>query len=259
MNASKIEWTESTWNPIRGCSRVSEGCRFCYAERVAGRFSGVGQAYAGLTTRGESGSARWNNEIMFVDRLIEQPLRWKRPRRIFVNSMSDLFHEKVSLGWIERIFDVMRRAHWHEFQILTKRSERLASLGGDLDWPPNVWMGVSIEDGSVLGRLDHLRGVGAGIRFVSIEPLIGRLPVLDVAGIDWVIVGGESGPYARPMDDRWAVFIREVCLQSGVAFFMKQMGSDWARRTQSRDRKGGDINEFPEVLRVREYPSMRMR
>ena len=170
MKESKIEWTDATWNPIRGCTRVSEGCRFCYAERVADRFSGVGQPYEGLTTRGKSGQPQWNNRIMLVPHKLKKPLSWKQPRRIFVNSMSDLFHEKVPFDYIEQVFDVMRHASWHQFQILTKRAERLATLAPEIDWPQNVWMGVSVENRSVIGRIDHLRTVDAAVRFLSIEP-----------------------------------------------------------------------------------------
>ena len=259
MKNSKIEWTDDTWNPIRGCSRVSEGCRFCYAEGVAGRFSGPGMPYEGLTTRGKDGQPRWNNEIMLVPHMLKKPLSWKQPRRIFVNSMSDLFHEKVPFDYIQQVFDVMRQASWHEFQILTKRAERLAELSPKIDWPQNVWMGVSIEDRSVVHRIDHLSTVDAAIRFLSLEPLIGSFWREDLTPdrldrINWVIVGGESGPNARPMNYHWAIFIRARCLWAGVPFFMKQMGSHWAKHHGMKDSKGGNIDEFPEVLQVREYP-----
>ena len=197
MYNSKIEWTEATWNPLRGCARVSEGCRFCYAERVADRFSGEGQPYEGLTTRGKDGQPRWNNEIMLVPHMLKKPLSWKQPRRIFVNSMSDLFHEKVPFDYIQQVFDVMRQASWHEFQILTKRAERLAELAPQIDWSPNVWMGVSIEDSRVIDRADALREVPATIRFLSLEPLIGSIPNLNLKGLDWAIIGGESGNEAE--------------------------------------------------------------
>ena len=200
MYNSKIEWTEATWNPLRGCARVSEGCRFCYAERVADRFSGTGQPYEGLTTRGKDGQPRWNNEIMLVPHMLKKPLSWKQPRRIFVNSMSDLFHEKVPFDYIQQVFDVMRQASWHEFQILTKRAERLAELAPQIDWSPNVWMGVSIEDSRVIDRADALREVPATIRFLSLEPLIGSIPNLNLKGLDWAIIGGESGNEARIME-----------------------------------------------------------
>ena len=255
MKNSKIEWTEATWNPVRGCSRVSEGCRHCYAERVADRFSGAGMPYEGLTTRGKDGQPRWNNEIMLAPHMLKKPLSWKQPRRIFVNSMSDLFHEKVPFDYIQQVFEVMQQASWHEFQILTKRAKRLAELAPRLEWATNIWMGVSVEDYTVIDRIDHLRTVDAAIRFLSIEPLIGRMPLLNLEGIDWAIIGGESGPKARLMDVRWALGLRVQCMQASVPCFMKQMGTQWAKHTRSRDSKGGIFSEFPEALQVREYPS----
>ena len=254
MKNSKIEWTEATWNPLRGCSRVSEGCRFCYAERVAHRFSGPGQPYEGLTTRGEEGQPRWNNEIMLVPHMLKKPLSWKQPRRIFVNSMSDLFHEKVPFEYIQQVFDVMRQASWHEFQILTKRAKRLRELSPNIDWPQNVWMGVSVEEASVLERVEQLRTTAAAIRFLSIEPLIEEIADIRLDDIDWVVVGGESGPKARHMHMQWAADILIQCRQAGVPFFMKQLGSWWAKKYGLTDKKGGNFSEFPEALQVREYP-----
>ena len=259
MYNSKIEWTEATWNPLRGCARVSEGCRFCYAERVADRFSGTGQPYEGLTTRGKDGQPRWNNEIMLVPHMLKKPLSWKQPRRIFVNSMSDLFHEKVPFDYIQQVFDVMRQASWHEFQILTKRAERLAELSPKIDWSPNVWMGVSIEDSRVIDRADALREVPATIRFLSLEPLIGPIPNLDLAGLDWAIIGGESGNQARIMEPEWAVDLLNQCRSADVPCFVKQMGTQWAKRQGSKSRKGDDFSEFPEALQVREYPRGNVR
>ena len=259
MYNSKIEWTEATWNPLRGCARVSEGCRFCYAERVADRFSGEGQPYEGLTTRGKDGQPRWNNEIMLVPHMLKKPLSWKQPRRIFVNSMSDLFHEKVPFDYIQQVFDVMRQASWHEFQILTKRAERLAELAPQIDWSPNVWMGVSIEDSRVIDRADALREVPATIRFLSLEPLIGPIPNLDLAGLDWAIIGGESGNQARIMEPEWAIDLLNQCKSVNVPCFVKQMGTRWAKRRGSKSRKGDDFSEFPEALQVREYPRGNVR
>ena len=259
MYNSKIEWTEATWNPLRGCARVSEGCRFCYAERVADRFSGEGQPYEGLTTRGKDGQPRWNNEIMLVPHMLKKPLSWKRPRRIFVNSMSDLFHEKVPFDYIQQVFDVMRQASWHEFQILTKRAERLADLSPKIDWSPNVWMGVSIEDSRVIDRADALREVPATIRFLSLEPLIGPIPNLDLAELDWAIIGGESGNQARIMEPEWAIDLLNQCRSANVPCFVKQMGTQWAKRHGSKSRKGDDFSEFPEALQVREYPRGNVR
>ena len=258
MYNSKIEWTEATWNPLRGCARVSEGCRFCYAERVADRFSGTGQPYEGLTTRGKDGQPRWNNEIMLVPHMLKKPLSWKQPRRIFVNSMSDLFHEKVPFDYIQQVFDVMRQASWHEFQILTKRAERLAELAPQIDWSPNVWMGVSIEDSRVIDRADALREVPATIRFLSLEPLIGSIPNLNLKGLDWAIIGGESGNEARIMEPEWAVDLLNQCRSANVPCFIKQMGTQWAKRQGSKSRKGDDFSEFPEALQVREYPRNEM-
>ena len=259
MYNSKIEWTEATWNPLRGCARVSEGCRFCYAERVADRFSGEGQPYEGLTTRGKDGQPRWNNEIMLVPHMLKKPLSWKQPRRIFVNSMSDLFHEKVPFDYIQQVFDVMRQASWHEFQILTKRAERLADLSPKIDWPQNVWMGVSIEDSRVIDRADALREVPATIRFLSLEPLIGPIPNLNLEGLDWAIIGGESGNQARIMEPEWAIDLLNQCRSANVPCFIKQMGTQWAKRQGSKSRKGDDFSEFPEALQVREYPRGNVR
>lgn len=210
---STIEWTDSTWNPVTGCSKVSPGCNHCYAETFAERWRGIpGHPYEqGFDLR------------LWPDRL-ELPFIWKKPRTIFVNSMSDLFHEKVPLDFMQRAFSTMQRASWHTFQILTKRSERLGELAPDLNWPPNVWMGVSIETAKYLWRADHLRKVPAAVRFLSLEPLLGPLGILDLSGIHWVIVGGESGPAARPIGADWVREIREQCWAEGVPFFFKQWG-----------------------------------
>jgi len=188
MASSRIEWTESTWNPVTGCTKISEGCANCYAERMAKRLHAMGQAnYAN------------GFNVTMHPHVLEHPLKWKKPQMIFVNSMSDLFHDDVPLEFIQQIFDVMSRASWHTFQILTKRGERLADLAPLLTWSDNVWMGVTVESTACAGRIDDLRGVSAATRFLSLEPLLGPLPNLDLQGIDWVIVGGESGPGARPM------------------------------------------------------------
>jgi len=210
---SKIEWTDATWNPMRGCTKISPGCAHCYAETFAERFRGVpGHPF-------EQGF-----DLRLVPKALDLPLRWKRSRLIFVNSMSDLFHEKVPLAFIQRVVRTMERASWHTFQILTKRSERLAELAPDLNWPPNVWMGVSIETAKYLWRADHLRNVPAAVRFLSLEPLLGPLGTLDLSGIHWVIVGGESGPGARLIEADWVRDIRKQCLREGVPFFFKQWG-----------------------------------
>ncbi len=231
---SSIEWTDATWNPVTGCSKVSQGCKHCYAQRWAERFRGVpGHAF-------EQGF----DLKLWPDR-VELPLQWKASKRIFVNSMSDLFHEKIPLEFIQQVFETMRRAHWHRFQILTKRSGRLAVLGSSIDWPSNVWMGVSVEDDRVLHRIRDLRSVPADIRFLSLEPLIGPLPNLDLSGIHWVIVGGESGPGARPMKAQWVREIRAQCRRQSVPFFFKQWGGvHKGKAGRVLDRRTYD--EFPE-------------
>ena len=210
---SAIEWTESTWNPVTGCSKVSDGCRHCYAERMALRLRGMGQAnYA----RGF--------EVTLQTHALGLPLSWKKPQMIFVNSMSDLFHADVPPEFIQNVFDVMCRADWHTYQILTKRSERLLELDPQLAWPLHVWMGVTVENADNAYRIDHLRRTRAAVKFLSLEPLLGPLPDLDLAGIHWVVVGGESGPGARPMRPEWAIDLRDQCLKAGVPFFFKQWG-----------------------------------
>ena len=227
---SKIEWTQSTWNPVRGCTRVSDGCRFCYAERIAARFSGEGLAYEGLARMTKAGP-RWSNKVRLVRELLDAPLRWKKPQLIFVNSMSDLFHEDVPLEFILEVFDTMEQAGHHQFQVLTKRSERLVELSYKIQWPENVWMGVSVENQDYTFRMDHLRQTGAHVKFLSLEPLIGALPKLDLTHIDLVIVGGESGPQARPMQEKWVIDIREQCQQADVHFFFKQWGGRNKKQT----------------------------
>jgi protein gp37 len=212
---SAIEWTDATWNPLRGCTKVSPGCKHCYAETLAERFRGVpGHPF-------EQGF-----DLRLVPEALELPLRWRTPRRIFVNSMSDLFHEDVPEAYIGRVFDVMRRARHHAaFQVLTKRSARLRSLAPRLPWPGNVWIGVSVESESYTSRIDDLVAVGdAAVRFLSVEPLLGPIPMLPLHGIDWVIVGGESGRRARPMNPEWVLDIRDQCGRAGVPFFFKQWG-----------------------------------
>ena len=220
MGKSAIEWTEATWNPLTGCDKVSPGCKNCYAERMSHRLQAMGhQRYAN------------GFELTLHDHLLEQPLAWKKPQTIFVNSMSDLFHEDVPAEFVLRAFDVMRRASWHRFQVLTKRSERLADLSARIDWPDNVWMGVSVERADYAFRIDDLRGTDARVRFLSLEPLLGPLPDLDLQDIHWVIVGGESGPGARPLDEAWVLDIRDQCVEGGVPFFFKQWGGVNKKRT----------------------------
>jgi len=210
---SKIEWTESTWNPVTGCTKISDGCKNCYAERMALRLKAAG-------------SPNYANgfHVTLHEHALEIPLCWKRPRAIFVNSMSDLFHKNVPFDFISKVFDVMRRASQHRFQILTKRSERLLELNSRLSWPENVWMGVTVENADYTFRTEDLRQTGAAVKFISFEPLLGPIPDIDLEGIDWVIVGGESGPKARPMKPQWAADIRDQCLAANVPFFFKQWG-----------------------------------
>ncbi len=210
---SAIEWTESTWNPVTGCTKISEGCKHCYAERMAKRLQAMGQPnYA-------SGFA-----VALHEHALTAPLGWKKPQVIFVNSMSDLFHKAVPRDFILRIFDVMNQADWHQFQILTKRSGRALRMDRQLPWADHIWMGVTVESARHINRIDHLRRTQAAVKFLSLEPLLGPLPDLNLSGIDWVIVGGESGPGARPIQEDWVVSVRDQCRQSRVPFFFKQWG-----------------------------------
>jgi protein gp37 len=235
---STIEWTEATWNPVTGCTKVSPGCKHCYAERMAERLRAMGQPnYAN------------GFEPTLQPHMLELPLRWKKPQRIFVNSMSDLFHADVPLSYVREVFDVMARAHWHRFQILTKRAERLEELGSQLDWTPNIWMGVSIETAEYRHRIDHLRRTPARVKFLSLEPLLGPLADLDLCGIDWVIVGGESGPGARPMASSWVADLRDQCRTANVPFFFKQWGGTNKKRA-GRVLEGRVWDEMPRTLAV---------
>ena len=311
---SKIEWTDATWNPTRGCSLVSEGCRNCYAMRVAHRFNGVGQPYEGLTNE----NGKWNGNIRLVPEKLDEPLRWKRARMVFVDSMSDLFHDDVPFEFIDRVFAVMNMTRfqlplpadpyqakrWHTYQLLTKRPKRMAEYldsrsprhyrNGEhplfkhrdlargkgsalmnssavLSWPlPNVWLGVSVEDQATADeRIPHLLKCPAAVRFLSAEPLLGAIDLRQVSQlqsghklghyIDWVIVGGESGHGARPCDALWVHSIVEQCRAASVPCFVKQLGSnsvlaDASNRQPWKDKKGGDAEEWPEKLRVREWP-----
>lgn len=233
--ASSIEWTEATWNPVTGCDKISAGCRFCYAERMSGRLKAMGQP-----------NYRNGFSLTLHEHMVNLPLSWKKPQTIFVNSMSDLFHKDVPLEFIQRVFDVMREAHWHRFQVLTKRAERLSSLSPSLQWAPNIWMGVSVENMDVVRRIDYLRTTGACIKFLSIEPLLGPLPNLDLSGIDWVIVGGESGPQSRPMDPKWVADIRNQCLFASVPFFFKQWGGI-NKKKSGRLLDGRTWDEMPDI------------
>lgn len=213
MKPTTIEWTESTWNPVTGCTKISPGCRHCYAERMAVRLRAMGQP-----------NYRNGFEVTLHEHTLNLPLSWGKPQSVFVNSMSDLFHEDVPDEFILRVFETMRSAAWHRFQILTKRSQRLRDLGQRLPWPPNVWMGVTVEESAYSQRLDDLRAVPAAVRFVSFEPLLGPIADVNLTDIDWAIVGGESGHGARPIREEWVTDLRDQCAAAGVAFFFKQWG-----------------------------------
>jgi len=230
---SSIEWTEATWNPVTGCTKISPGCRNCYAERMAKRLHAMGQP-------------NYINgfEPAVHEHVLPLPLKWKKSRLIFVNSMSDLFHENVPFSFIKAVFEVMREAHWHTFQVLTKRSDRLLELSNELQWPPNVWMGVSVENQECSFRVDHLRETRAHVKFLSLEPLLGRITELDLNGIGWVVVGGESGPHARLMDVTWATDVRDYCLASEVPFFFKQWGGK-RKKQNGRELEGRLWNAMP--------------
>jgi protein gp37 len=230
---SRIEWTDATWNPVTGCTKISQGCKFCYAERMAGRLHGMGQH-----------RYRNNFRSTLQPDLLDAPLRWSSPRIVFVNSMSDLFHENVPGDYIKAVFDTIKRADHHIFQVLTKRSERLRELGPDLIWPRNLWMGVSVENADYVHRVRDLQRTPAVVRFLSVEPLLGAIPRLPLAGINWVIVGGESGPGARPMQVEWVRTIRDRCQSRGVPFFFKQWGGVWKKRT-GRELDGRTWDERP--------------
>jgi protein gp37 len=236
-DGSAIEWTDATWNPVTGCTKITRGCDNCYAARFAERFRGVaGHPF-------ESGF-----DLTLRPAKLDQPLRWKRSRTIFVNSMSDLFHKGVPRTFVDHVFDTMEAADWHVYQLLTKRSSRmrdyLRSRYADRAPPEHIWCGVSVEEAQARGRIDQLRAAPAGVRFLSIEPLIGPVGVIDLTGIHWVIVGGESGPRARPMQIEWVRDIREQCLEQGVAFFFKQWGGI-RPKTGGRELDGQEWNEMP--------------
>lgn len=217
---SKIEWTQCTWNPVTGCTKISKGCKNCYAERMSRRLKAMGQP-----------NYRNGFKVTTHPHVLETPLRWKQPRTIFVNSMSDLFHRLVPLNFIKKIFDVILDSPQHQFQILTKRSSRLQQLNRTLDWPVNVYMGVTVESADYVYRIDHLRETNAAIKFLSLEPLLGPIPNLNLKGIDWVIVGGESGPGARQIKPQWVTDIRDQCLKADVPFFFKQWGGVNKKKT----------------------------
>jgi len=236
---SAIEWTESTWNPVTGCSKISVGCANCYAERIAKRLRAMGQR-------------RYRNgfRLTMHREVLQEPYRWKKPRIIFVNSMSDLFHEEIPFEFVQDIFSVMSANKRHTFQILTKRSERLCELAPMLDWPENVWMGVTIESNDYINRADDLRTVSAAVKFLSLEPLLGRLRDLELDGIDWIIVGGESGPGARLMKTEWVTDVRDRCLAVSIPFFFKQWGGVNRKKT-GRVLQGRTWDSYPKAFHRR--------
>jgi len=235
---SSIEWTDMTWNPVTGCTKTSAGCRNCYAERMARRLRAMGQP-----------NYRNGFRVTLHPHVVNKPLELKKPRVIFVNSMSDLFHESIPETFIQDVFDVMRRANWHHFQVLTKRAERLAELSSRIEWPQNVWMGVSVENQNQVARVGHLRSTAAAVKFLSIEPLIGPIQTLNLAGIDWVIVGGESGPRSRPIEEKWVIEIKRRCLEARVPFFFKQWGG-FNKKKNGRQLQGRTWDEMPAIVRA---------
>jgi len=230
---SAIEWTDATWNPVTGCSKISAGCKNCYAERMAKRLQAMNQA-----------RYRAGFKVTLQSDLLQQPLRWKYSRRIFVNSMSDLFHEDIPEEFLQQVFKVMNKADWHTFQILTKRSGRLSQLCNKLKWSKNIWIGVSVENDQFVNRIHDLLAVPASVRFLSLEPLLGPLPNLILSGIHWVIAGGESGPRARGVNADWVRQIRDDCVSQNVPFFFKQWGGVRKSRT-GRLLDGSFWSQFP--------------
>lgn len=232
---SKIEWTEATWNPVTGCTKLSSGCKNCYAELMTKRLKAMGQSkYAN------------GFQVTIHENELQRPLSWKKPHMVFVNSMSDLFHAEVPDEFIVNVVETMMDASIHTFQILTKRSERLIAMDRVIDWPDNVWAGVTVEESRYIERIEHLRGIKAKIKFLSFEPLLGPFPDLDLAGIDWVIVGGESGPKARPIEEDWVLSIRDCCIAANVPFFFKQWGGR-NKKKSGRLLQGRTWDEMPNV------------
>lgn len=236
MAYSAIEWTGSTWNPSTGCIKISQGCKNCYAERMAKRLQAMGQL-------------NYVNGFQptIHHRSLELPLSWKKPQTIFVNSMSDLFLDVIPTEFIKMVFDVMNRAHWHTFQVLTKRSSRMVELSKELSWSPNIWMGVSVENNECTYRIDHLRDCDAHVKFLSMEPLLEDIYDLNLEGIDWVIVGGESGPGARQMKEDWVVNIKRECIEGRIPFFFKQWGG-FRKKEAGRELEGKIWDQMPIIM-----------
>jgi protein gp37 len=234
-----IEWVDATWNPLTGCTKVSPGCAHCYAERLSKRLKLMGNPNYANGFR-----------VFLHEHMLAQPLKWKKPQRVFVNSMSDLYHKDVPFNFIHKVFDVMCRADWHIFKILTKRAERLEELSPRLPWPDNIWQGVSVENADYTWRIDHLRRTGAKTKFLSIEPLLGPIPDLDLTGIDWIIIGGESGPGARPMAKEWVFDIIAQARAHAVPVFFKQWGGTNKKKT-GRELDGKTYDEMPSPVKER--------
>jgi protein gp37 len=231
--SSKIEWTEATWNPITGCTKCSAGCEHCYAATLAKRLKAMG-------------NVRYKNgfEVTVHRDLFTRPLEWKKPKMIFVNSMSDIFHEKISDEDILQLFEIMNKAHWHTFQVLTKRPDRLVDLSSQINWTPNIWMGVTVENACALERLANLKRCGAKIKFVSAEPLLESINQIDLNGIDWLIVGGESGAGCRPLEKKWVIELRDIAKRSNTPFFFKQWGGFHHSQAGS-ELDGVEYKEYP--------------
>lgn len=238
MAQSSIEWTEQTWNPVTGCTKVSPGCKFCYAEKFAARLQSMGVE-----------NYRNGFKLTLHPHMLDKPLEWKKPSVIFVNSMSDLFHKDVPDEFIIAVFKTMNKAHWHQFQVLTKRPERVLELNKQLNWTPNIWMGTSVENADYMDRVDMLRKTSAKIKFLSLEPLLGALPNMNLKKIDWVIVGGESGFKARPMKLEWVLDIQEQCQEADVPFFFKQWGGKNKKLT-GRTLNGRTWDEMPRAVQA---------
>ena len=244
---SDIAWTDATWNPTTGCDQISPGCDNCYALTLAKRLKAMGSSR--YQNDGDARTSGPGFKLAMHDAALDAPRRWRQPRLVFVNSMSDLFHDEVEDSFIDRVFEVMRETPQHTYQVLTKRTKRLMRIGPHIDWPANVWMGVSVESAAYRFRIDHLRQVPAAVRFVSAEPLVASLGVVDLDGIDWVIAGGESGPRARPMEPTWGREIRDQCQAQDVKFFFKQ----WGGRTPKaggRELDGQIWDDMPKPMPV---------
>ena len=238
MAQSSIEWTEQTWNPVTGCTKISPGCKFCYAEKFAARLEAMGVE-----------NYRNGFKLTLHPHMLNKPLQWKKPSVIFVNSMSDLFHKDVPEEFILAVFETMNKAHWHQFQVLTKRPERVLEMNKKLKWTPNIWMGTSVENEDYMDRIDDLRKTSAKIKFLSLEPLLGALPKMNLKKIDWVIVGGESGWKARPMQLEWVLDIQRQCERADVPFFFKQWGGKNKKLT-GRTLNGRTWDEMPRTIQA---------